>query len=79
MKEVKEKNAEEIMEFPLLTCQQGRLVEGGVVFLRGDSIIEGLIPYDRLVFLLAKEWIIPSRGYDDLPEPYFTDVMEVRD
>ena len=73
------KKSKEEVAFPEMYCEQARLVEGAVLFRRGDRIPDKLIAYDRIVFLLAKEWIRPAGGYQELPEPYFTDVMETRD
>lgn len=57
-----------------------RLHENAVTFMPGDSFPHDHTSYERLVFLLAKEHIMPaSADWHDLPEPLFTDVMEKRD
>ena len=56
-----------------------RLVENAIVYNRGDVVRDELVSYDRLVFLLAKEFILPVGGFEALDEPLFTDVMEMRD
>jgi len=56
-----------------------RMVENGVVYRKGDVILHEFIPHDRLVFLLAREFVLPVGGWDALDEPLFTDVMEKRD
>ena len=65
-------------EMPLLVAQV-RIVEDGKVHLVGDYMDPDIMEYDRLVFILAKEFIMPVGGWDQLPEPLFTDVMEKRD
>ena len=47
----------------VLITTQARLVEGGAVFLRDAIFIQDIVPYDRLVFLLAKEWLYPVGGW----------------
>lgn len=63
---------------PVLKCQI-KLAEGGRVHLPQDEFEPDICEYDRLVFILAKEWVLPVGGWMELPEPLFTDVMEKRD
>ena len=82
MKTVKKKKAPEMERnygMPNLVCMQYRMVEGGIVYFKGDKIIADTILYKRLVFLLAKEHLYPVGGWQALPEPLFTDVMLKRD
>ena len=69
------KMSNELVE--IQSCQ--RLVEGGVVYAKGDTVLRELVAYDRLVFLLAKGTVSPVGGLEGLEEPLFTDVMEIRD
>jgi hypothetical protein len=57
-----------------------RLLESSKIHLPGDEFDPEITSYDRLVFLLSKDHVIPASGvWTDLPEPLFTDVMEERD
>lgn len=56
-----------------------RLVMSGVVFMNNDVVQEDIVEYDTMVMALAKGWVLPVGGWQELPEPMFTDVMEKRD
>ena len=55
-----------------------KLHEGGVTYVPGELFPPDVVEYDRLVFILAKEWATPG-DWQLLPEPLFTDVMVKRD
>ena len=57
---------------------QVRLVEAGIVHKVGDEFAADIVDYDRLVFVLAKEWVLPVGGWQELPEPLLSDVDELR-
>ena len=57
---------------------QVRLVEAGIVHKVGDEFAPDIVDYDRLVFVLAKEWVLPVGGWQELPEPLLSDVDELR-
>jgi hypothetical protein len=63
---------------PVLIVMQGRLVEGQV-YTQGQVFDNKSVEHDRLVFLLAKEWLYPVGGWEALPDDLFLDVMEIRD
>ena len=66
------KTAEEIPQFYGATR---RIVEGGIVYNQGDRILDSLVSYDRLVFMLARGWILSNQP---LGEQMQEDVEEVR-
>ena len=78
MAKKKEDNKKEEGGMPALKATR-RLAMGGTVFLDNDIVIPDIIEYEILVLYLAKEWVLPVGGWQELPEPLFTDVMEKRD
>jgi len=69
---------EEMYENMPTLISQVRLVEAGVIHKIGDEFEPDIVEYDRLVFVLAKEWVLPVGGWQELPEPLFSDVDELR-
>ena len=77
-KEEKSVNEEQNSDVPILKVMSYRLVEAGVMYPKGSIFPDNATSYDRLVFLLGKENLWPVGGWQELPEPLFTDVMARR-
>ena len=73
-----EKSEKQEDEMPVLIAQL-KLAEAGGIYKPGDVFNPEPLSHDRLVFVIAKEWVGVVGGLQELPEPLFTDVMEKRD
>ena len=56
-----------------------RLVEAGKIYKPGDVFDVDSVSYDRLIYILNREYVWPVGGLQELPEPLFTDLMVTRD